>query len=273
MVEPGEVHAGQLRAVEDQRRQLAARAGDEVDDAGRQARLFQHQVGVVGRQELGLGRLPQDGVAHQRRRRGQVAADRGEVERREGEDEALERAQLEHVPGAGRAGWLLGVQALGVGRVEAPEVDQLAGRVNLGLVAGLGLPQHGGGVDRVAVRAGEQLGGAEEDRGARLPRHRRPLALGLGAVLDRPLDLGRAGQVRLGQHVAVAVGHGDVNRAARGHPLAADDAWDFDRVGGHSRELGFERRFLGAAGGVGPDGLVLGLGQAHDRVVHGRLVP
>jgi hypothetical protein len=38
-----------------------------------------------------IARLPDHGVAHQRRGGRQVAGDRGEVERRDGVDEALER--------------------------------------------------------------------------------------------------------------------------------------------------------------------------------------
>ena len=50
--------------------------------------------------------------------------------------------------------------------VEAPEVDQLAGRVDLGLVGRLALAQHRRGVDPGAPRPGEQVGGLEQDGGA-----------------------------------------------------------------------------------------------------------
>src|SRR6516165_2251669 len=54
------------------------------------------------RRELLGGRgLPHHDVAQQGRRGGQVACDRGEVERRDRQDEALQRPVLHPVPGAG----------------------------------------------------------------------------------------------------------------------------------------------------------------------------
>ena len=101
---------------------------------------------------LGRRRLPHDGVAHQRRRGRQVAGDRGEVERRDRVDEALERAVVGAVPHARAVGdRLLGVDLLGVVDVEAPEVDQLAGRVDLGLERRLRLAEHRRGVEPSAA--------------------------------------------------------------------------------------------------------------------------
>ena len=62
---------------------------------------------------------------------------------------------------------------------------ELAGRVDLGLVRGLRLPEHRRGVERVAPRPGEQLGGAQEDRGALLPRPARPVLPGRRGRVDR----------------------------------------------------------------------------------------
>ena len=123
-----------------------------------------HQV--VRGQLLGGGRLPDHDVAEQGGGGRQVAGDRGEVERRDRQHESLERAVLEPVPRAGRRPRLLGQQPPGVVHVVPPEVDQLAGRVDLGLVGGLGLAEHGGGVDGGAPRPGQQVGGAQEDGGA-----------------------------------------------------------------------------------------------------------
>jgi len=49
--------------------------------------------------------------------------------------------------------------------VEAEEVDELAGRVDLGLVDAFSLPQHGRRVEGVPVGTRNQVGGAEEDGG------------------------------------------------------------------------------------------------------------
>ena len=65
---------------------------------------------------------------------------------------------------------LLGVELLRVVRVEAPEVDQLAGRVDLGLEDRLRLAEHGGGVERGAPGGGEQLGGLAGRRPRDPPR-------------------------------------------------------------------------------------------------------
>ena len=73
---------------------------------------------------------------HDRRREGQVPGDGGEVERRYGGDEALERAVPEEVQRGARvlADGLVGVDdLLAEERVEAEEVDQLSRSVDLGL--------------------------------------------------------------------------------------------------------------------------------------------
>ena len=105
---------------------------------------------------------------------GQVAADRREVERADGEDEALERPVLQPVPDARRRDRLLLVDPRHELDVEAEEVDQLAGGVDLGLVRRLRLVEHRRGDERRPPRAGEQLGGAQEDGGALLPRRPAP---------------------------------------------------------------------------------------------------
>ncbi len=64
---PGEVDAGELRAREGGIGELRARTEDEVDHAGRQARLLEKPQRVPGRERLRRCRLPHDRVAHQRR--------------------------------------------------------------------------------------------------------------------------------------------------------------------------------------------------------------
>ena len=156
-------------------------------------------------------RLPDHGVAHQRRRGRQVAGDRGEVERGDRVDEALERAVLDPVPDAGGGDRLIGQDLPGERDVEAPEVDQLAGRVDLGLVRGLGLAEHGGRGEPLAPRTGQQVGGAEEDRGALVERRgAQPAAAGR---LD---GVGRVGVrgVGRGAHPGVPVRLDDVDADA-----------------------------------------------------------
>ena len=164
-VDPGEIPMGE-QLVRDHRRV----AGDEIDDTGRQAGLSQQRHHVVRREHRARRRLPDDGVAHQRRCGGQVGGDRGEVERRDGVDEPFERAVLELVPHRVIAGRLLVEQLLAVVRVEPPEIDDLAGRIDLRLEHRLRLAQHRRGVDGVAPGRGQQLRGLEEDRGAVVER-------------------------------------------------------------------------------------------------------
>ena len=205
----------------------------------------------------GRGRLPDDGVAHQRGRRREVAGDRGEVERRDGEDEALERPVLEPVPDAGRGDRLLLVDARHVLDVEAPEVDELAGGVDLGLVRGLRLAEHRGRVQRLPPRAGEELGRAEEDGGALLPRRPRPVLPGVGRGGDRRLDLGRAALVDVGEDVAALVRHDRFERVAGADVLAADHERDLEALGRELVEAAPELVALGAAGLVAVHRLVV----------------
>ena len=228
-----------------------ARAVDEVDHARRQARfdqeLHQEVRGVGG----GSGRLPDDRVPHQRRARRQVRADRGEVERRDGEDEALERPVLHPVPHALARDRLLLVDPRHELDVEAVEVDHLAGRVDLGLVRGLRLAEHRRGVERRAPRAGQELGGAEEDCGALLP--------GAGATSpprprrlrrSRLLDLRLPALVGVGEDVALLVRHHDLGRLAGRDVLAADHERQLDALGLHLVEPAAQLLPLGRAGRV-----------------------
>ena len=154
---------------------------------------------------------------------GQVAGDRREVERRDRVDEAFERPVVEAVPHARRGDRLLGQQLAGEVDVEAQEVDQLAGGVDLRLVAGLGLAEHGGAVERVAPRAGEQVGGLQEDRGAVLEGHFTPKWGGLLGGRHRRHRIGVGRIVGDSQHMSVLVRLDDVDRLTAGHTLLPID--------------------------------------------------
>ena len=185
----GKVHARQIAmrqaGVADHRR----RPGQEVDDAVGQPGLAQDLHDVVRRQHRRVRRLPHHRAAHHRRRRRQVGADRREVERRDREDEALERARLELVPHARRRVRLLGGDALGEVRVPAPEVDRLAGGVDLGLVRRLRLPEHRRRVHDRTVLGGQQLRRAQEDREPLVDRRRRPRSLRRQRRVDGAPDI------------------------------------------------------------------------------------
>ena len=96
------------------------------------------------RERRGGRRLPHHRIAHERRRGGEIGADRGEVERRDRVDESLERPVLHPVPHPRRGDRLLGVDPLGEMGVEPEEVDHLAGGVDVRLEDRLALAEHRG---------------------------------------------------------------------------------------------------------------------------------
>jgi hypothetical protein len=81
------------------------------------------------------------------------------------------------------------VQLLRIGRVEAPEVDQLARRVDLGLEGGLRLAEHRGRIERLPPRGCEQLGRAQKDRSAIFPCPVAPVHTRLARRDDRLLHV------------------------------------------------------------------------------------
>ena len=223
----------------------------------------------VGGDRLGGGRLPEHGVAHQRRRGRQVAGDGAEVERGDRVDEALERPVLDPVPDAGGGDRLVGEDLRGEVHVEAQEVDQLAGGVDLGLVGRLRLAQHRGGGDRLAPGPGQQVGGAQEHRG---PLVEGQVAPGRGAAwrgLDGVGDVGVGGVGVAADHRGVPVRLDDVVLGAgAAAAAAADHLLDVQRLGGELGQLGLQPRPLGAAGCVVVHRLV-GRGGHDGGGVHG----
>ena len=116
-----------------------------------------------------------------------------------------------------RADRLLGEDLAGERDVEPPEVDELAGRVDLGLVGGLGLAEHGGGGELLAPRSGQQVGGAQEHRGALVERGGRPAGLGGHRGLDGGGGVGVPGVGEGAEHARVPVRLHDVDAVAAAH--------------------------------------------------------
>ena len=203
---------------------------DQVDHAVRQPGLLEEAHQVVRGEHCRAGRLPHDRVAHQRRRARQVRRDRREVERRHGEDEALERPVLHAVPDARRRDRLLRVDPGHELDVETEKVDRFAGGVDLRLMRGLRLAEHRGRVQRVAPRAGQQLGRAQQHRGALLPRPARPVGPGGRGRVDRELHVLRAALVHVRENVILVVGHDGLLEVAGGDVLAADHERDLDAL-------------------------------------------
>jgi hypothetical protein len=124
--------------------------------------------------------------------------------------------------------------------VEPQEVDQLAGRVDLGLVGGFRLTKHGRGAQLLAPGSGQQVGGAQEDSGAFVERRGLPVGLGRGGGLDGGggVGVGGVGEGAKARRVAMRlhnVGAVTVTHAV----LPADDVRQIDRLWGDCLE-GFD---------------------------------
>ena len=267
----GEVDAGQVAVGQGDLGDVEPVTGDQVDDARGHPGRLQQLHGQLRGDLLRRRRLPHHRVAHQRRSGRQVAGDRGEVERRDRVDEALERAVVHAVPDA------LGVQRRllledlpGEVDVEPPEVDQLAGGVDLGLVRGLGLTEHRCGVELLAPRAGQQLGRLEQDRGAVVEGHRAP---GRGGVLGRghrELRVVDGGVAHRAEDLAAGVGLAHVDLLATAHhPLAGDRVRELEALAAQLGQRRLELGALGTAGRVVQRGLVGGGGNVGDCIHYG----
>ena len=180
----GEVDARELLVPEDALGELSSAAAHHVDDAGRQTRLIKDLHQEVRHEKRLRRRLEHDRVAHERGGRRQVGGDGREVERAHREHKAFERPVLEAVPRRAVIERLLPEQLVGEVCVVPPEVDRLAGRVDLGLVDCLRLAEHRRRVDGVPPWAGEQRCGPQQDRRTLVERGRRPRL----ACLERRRD-------------------------------------------------------------------------------------
>ena len=270
---PGEVDAGQPRVGQRHIGHREAVSGDHVDHPGRQSRGLEQLHEQVGRQGLSDRRLPHHGVAHQCRRRRQVAGDRGEVERRDRVDETVEWAVVGPVPLPRAADRLLRQNLSGELGVEPPEVDQLAGRVDLGLVCRLGLPEHRCGSDLFPPGPREQIGGPQEHRGTLVERHCRPAAFRAHRRLDsrRGIGVHRVGQGAQRRGMPVRLDHIDSLTVA--HPVpAVDDVWEVDRVVSQRGQFGDERGSFRGVRGVIVDRLVGRHRHLGDRVHAARIL-
>ena len=264
----GEVEAAELGARERRVPHAPPRARHEVDHAGREPGGLEQLQEPPPRVDGGGGGLPQHGVAHQRRRGGQVRGDRGEVERRHREHEPLQRPVLDAIPDPGRRERLLLEDPLGERAVEAPEVDHLAGGVELRLVDRLRLTEHGRGVQRRTPAGGEELRRPQEDRRALVERQARPPSPRGARRLDRRLDLGGAGLVRAGEPVRVTVWRADVDEAAGANLAAPEDQRHLELLGRELLQARLQLSALGRARPVRQGGLVARRRNAEETVRH-----
>ena len=167
---------------------------------------------------------------------------------------------------------LLGGDLLGVVDVEPQEVDQLARRVDLRLERGLRLAEHGRGVETLAPRAREQLGGLEQDGGALVERQGAPARRRLLGRGDRVTSVGLGGTLQHAEHVLVVVGLYDADLGPASHPLLpADGGGQLELAGLLELQLRLELGSFGGTRGVREVRLVQGSRRGRDGV-HGPIV-
>jgi hypothetical protein len=137
------VEAGEVLRGDDGIADVRAVAGEEVDDAGREAGLLEQLHRVVRREELRAGGLPEDGVAHQAGAAGRLPA---MLVKLNGVTARTNPPAGGTPPGSTARGAerLVPVDLVEEVDVVAEEVDELAGGVDLGLEGVLALPEHGG---------------------------------------------------------------------------------------------------------------------------------
>ena len=218
-----------VRIVEDRVDRFLV-AVDDVENAGRPARLDEQFAEPHRHARIALGGLQDEGVAAGDRRRELPERDhRREVERRDAADDAERLAhRIEIDAGAGA----VGIFALHQMRDAEREFDHFDAALDVALGVG----------DRLAVLARENVGefvvvpGDEieelhQHAGAALRIGRRPGRLRGFGVLDRGADLGLGGERDMRAHRAVHRLE-DFARAARlaGDMLAADEMPILDHV-------------------------------------------
>ncbi len=221
IVQPGEIRMGE-QDIRDHGRVSV----DAVDHAGRHARLFKDIHDDLGRKDLVIAGFPDHHIAHQGRTGRQVAGNGCKVKWGNGVDEAFQGAVFHPVPDALCRFGLFLVDLAHKLHVEPQKVDQFAGRIDLGLVDGLGLGHHGGGVDPVPVRPGDQFGRLQKNRSPLFPGECSPVPASFERGIHGLFDFLFRSQVVLAHCVLVVVGRGNGARFAGTHLLPADGQRD-----------------------------------------------
>jgi hypothetical protein len=140
--------------------------------------------------------LPDNDVTEKSRGARQVTGNGSEVEGADSVDETLKGTVLETVPDTGRVVLRLdAVELLSIVDVEAEEVSQLSGGIDLSLPSVLALAEHGSSHDVVTVLGGDQIGSLEEDGGSVGEGERLPSRLGSQSSVNGGRDICSGGSV------------------------------------------------------------------------------
>lgn len=176
---------------------------DVLGQTGLKENLVDKPVGGDGK----VTRLPDDNIAHECWGARQVTGDGSKVEWAHGIDEAFKRAVFKTVPQPGRIVLgLLGEELLRVVDVEAEEVCQLGGGINLSLPRILALPEDRRGHDLIAILVGDKVGSLEEDGRTIREGEGLPGRFGGQSSLDGLINVGGCGRVVVGDLASVVRG-------------------------------------------------------------------
>jgi len=167
---------------------------------------------------------------------------------------------------------LVAVDDLHEVRVVPPEVDQLAGGIDFGLVRRLAHVEHRGGVERLAILAGQQLRGLQEHDRPGVPGHPAPLRLRFVGRLDGLLHEQSIALMVLAQNVLMVVRADHVGQCAVADLFAGDDHRHVELLPEHLAQPGLQLGPLRASGPVVQAGLIDGLRYAENAVEH-RFLP
>jgi hypothetical protein len=123
----------------------------------------------------------------------------------------FQRAVIHAIPGPGRRHGLCLLELLAEVDVPAPEIDQLAGSIDFGLLHTLALAQDGRRVEAVTERATQQICRPKEHRSARLPGRSGPVVVRREGRVNRCPDVvcGRCIGLHDAERVAVWCANGE----------------------------------------------------------------
>ena len=261
---PGKMDAGETRIGDQHIAYGSGLARDELDHARGQAGLLENLIEEPIRQHRRGRRLPECHVAEYGRCGGEVATDRGEVERRDRVDKSFERPIVEPVPHARHRDRLFVQQPFGIVHIEAEEVGEFARGIDLRLVRRLPLAQQRGGVHPRAPRAAQQVGGLHEYGSAIGECPVLPILLCLGGAVDGVLQQRCRRLMHRGELVPVPLRRGDVDGLAGAMFEAVDDDGDVGDSAAEFLDRGLKCRALRGARGVTENRFVDGNGDVAD---------
>ena len=163
---------------------------------------------------------------------------------------------------------LSAVDFLHIVRIETAEVDELASRVDLSLVAGLALVEHRCCVHFVAVSLRNKFAGLHENGSSLVPVHVLPLSFCCKSAFDSLFDFFFAAKVAYAENVFVIVRSNDFHRFAGFDLFAADNKRNFDFFLKLFCKFVFQKFLFSRTRSVSVNGFILRTRNRIDSVCH-----